>query len=38
LTSAGNASNDISELIMHATLRYLSIEEAVLGQLLDGKK
>jgi hypothetical protein len=38
LTSAGSASNDISELIMHATLRYLSIEEAVLGQLLDGKK
>lgn len=38
LTSAGNACNDISELIMHATLRYLSVEEAVLGQLLDGKK
>lgn len=38
LISAGNACNDISELIMHATLRYLSVEEAVLGQLLDGKK
>ena len=38
LTSAANACNDIAELIMHATLRYLSVEEAVLGQLLDGKK
>ena len=38
LIGAGNACNDISELIMHATLRYLSVEEAVLGQLLDGKK
>jgi hypothetical protein len=38
LTSAGNACNDIAELIMHATLRYLSVEEAVLSQLLDSKK
>jgi len=38
LSNAGNACNDIAELIVHATLRYLSAEEAVLVQLLDGKK
>ena len=38
LANAGNACNDIAELIMHATFRYISVEEAVLNQLLDGKK
>jgi len=38
LSNAGNACNDMAELIVHATLRYLGVEEAVLGQLLDSKK
>jgi len=38
LSNAGNACNDIAELIVHATLRYLSAEEDVLGKLLDSKK
>jgi hypothetical protein len=38
LSTAGSSCNDIAELIMHATLRYLSVEETILGELLDGKK
>jgi hypothetical protein len=38
LSNVGNACNDIAELIVHATLRYLRVEEEVLGQLLDNKK
>jgi hypothetical protein len=38
LSNAGNACNDIAELIVHATLRLLSVEEALLNQLLDSKK
>jgi hypothetical protein len=37
----GNASttcNDIAELIMHATLRYVGAEEEVLGKLLESQK
>jgi hypothetical protein len=38
LGSVGSACNDIAELIVHATLRYLSGEEALLGQLIDSVK
>jgi hypothetical protein len=38
LSSAGTAVNDISELLMHATLRFIGAEEQLLGQLLDEKK
>lgn len=38
LSSAGNSCNDIAELIMHATLRYLSVEETLLAQFLDDRK
>ena len=38
LGASGTACNDISALIMHATLRYLSAEEQVLGKLLEKEK
>ena len=38
LSSAGTAVNDISELLMHATLRLVETEEQVLNKLLDEKK
>jgi hypothetical protein len=38
LNGAATACNDIAELIMHATLRYVSVEEQALGKLLDSKK
>ena len=37
LSTSGAACNDISELIMHATLRFVQAEEAILGKLLDKK-
>jgi hypothetical protein len=37
LSTSGVACNDISELIMHATLRFVQAEEAILGKLLDKK-
>jgi hypothetical protein len=37
LSTSGAACNDISELIMHATLRFIQAEEAILGKLLDKK-
>ena len=33
LTTAGNACYDISELIMHATLRYIAAEEKILAAI-----
>lgn len=38
LNNAGAAVNDISELLMHATLRLIQAEEQVLDKLLDEKK
>jgi len=38
LGNASTACNDISELIMHATLRFVDAEEQLLGKLLDSKK
>ena len=38
LGSASTSCTDISELIMHATLRYVGAEENILGKLLDGQK
>lgn len=38
LNNAGTAVNDISELLMHATLRLVEAEEQVLDKLLDEKK
>lgn len=38
LNNASTACNDISELIMHATLRFVDTEEQLLGKLLDSKK
>ena len=38
LNSAGMACNDIAELIMHATPRYVSVEEQVLGTFLEKQK
>ena len=38
LGNASTACNDISELIMHATLRYVDVEERALGKLLEGQK
>jgi hypothetical protein len=38
LSTASTACNDISELILHATLRYVHLEEEVLGKLLDKQK
>lgn len=38
LSSAGTAVNDISELLMHATLRFIAAEEQVLNNLLGEKK
>lgn len=34
LTTAGNACNDIAELLMHATLRFVDVEEQLLDTLL----
>ncbi len=38
LSTASTACNDISELILHATLRFVSAEERLLGSLLDKGK
>lgn len=38
LTSAASSLYDISELVMHATLRFVSGEEAVLSQVFADKK
>ncbi len=38
LSNAGTAVNDISELLMHATLRFIGAEEQVLDTLLNEKK
>ena len=38
LNTAGTACNDIAELIMHATLRYVDVEEHALGKLLEDHK
>jgi hypothetical protein len=38
LTSAASSFYDISELVMHATLRFVSGEEAVLSQVFADKK
>lgn len=38
LRSAGTGVNDISELLMHATLRFVAAEEKVLNKLLDERK
>ena len=38
LASASTACNDISELIMHATLRYVHVEEELLGKLMASQK
>jgi hypothetical protein len=35
LTSAGTGVADVSELLMHATLRFVNAEEELLGKLLD---
>lgn len=38
LGNASTACTDISELIMHATLRFVDAEERALGKLLDSQK
>jgi len=38
LTSAASSLYDISELVMHATLRFVGAEEAVLNQIFSEKK
>lgn len=38
LTSAASSLYDISELVMHATLRFVAAEEAVLAQVFADKK
>ena len=38
LTAVGTGCNDIAELIMHATLRYIQAEEKILEILLDKKE
>ena len=38
LNNAGAAVNDISELLMHATLRFIDAEEQVLTKVLSEKK
>jgi hypothetical protein len=38
LNTAGTACNDIAELILHATLRYVDVEERILGTLLEKQK
>lgn len=38
LNNASTSCNDISELIMHATLRYVHVEEDVLGRVLQNQK
>jgi hypothetical protein len=38
LSSTGTAVNDISELLMHATLRFIDAEEQVLDKLLGERK
>ena len=37
LSNSEIACNDISELIMHATMRFIQAEEAILAKLLDKK-
>ena len=37
LSAAGTACDDIAELIMHATLRFIAAEETALNKLLDEK-
>lgn len=38
LTAVGTGCNDVAELIMHATLRFIQAEEKVLELLLDKKE
>jgi hypothetical protein len=38
LTSAASSLYDISELVMHATLRFVAGEEAILAQVFADKK
>lgn len=38
LNNASTSCNDISELIMHSTLRFVDVEEQMLGKLLDSQK
>jgi len=38
LGNASTACTDISELLLHATLRYVNVEERTLGKLLDSQK
>lgn len=38
LGNSGTACNDIAELLMHATLRYIHVEEEVLEKLLANQK
>lgn len=35
LTYAGSGTGDISELLMHAALRFVNAEEELLGKLLN---
>jgi hypothetical protein len=38
LSNSSTACNDIAELIMHATLRFVDVEEQILGKLLEKEK
>jgi len=38
ITQAGQATYDISELLLHATLRYIAVEESLLNAVLDKTK
>jgi hypothetical protein len=38
LSNASTACNDISELLLHATLRFVDVEEKTLGKLLESQK
>ena len=38
LGNAGTACNDIAELVMHATLRFVDVEEKILDKLLEKEK
>jgi hypothetical protein len=37
ILSTGDAVNDISELLMHAALRFIKVEEDLIGKLLPDK-
>jgi len=38
LSNSGTACNDIAELLMHATLRYIHVEEEALQKLLGNQR